>query len=225
MFPSLLTPLSLLVLSFTLFAFAADAQEPTLVRPKHPAVVDRDWPRIPLDRFILAKLEAKGTKPPTEADKQTLLRRATLDLTGEAPTPDELAAISADKAWNAYEKAVDRLLSSPRSTEWMVRRWMGLVGSDDTDHREWLRKAIADNMPLDRFVAEQADDSRWSPKIRERVLAISGIARSPSESARDAVRRQRAKMARTVADHCWRTLMKTDACNRPRASSTGWRAN
>jgi hypothetical protein len=215
MFTSLVTPMSLVILSLALFAFAADAEEPTLVRPKHPAVVDRDWPRIPLDHFVLATLEAKGTKPPAEADKVTLLRRASLDLTGEPPTADELVAIAADKSWNAYEKAVDRLLASPRSNEWMVRRWMGLVGSEDADYRAWLLKACIEKMPLDRFVAEQADGTRWSPKIRERVLALSGVAPTSGESMRDALHRQRAKMARTVADRCWRTLMKTETATEP----------
>jgi hypothetical protein len=215
MFSSLVTPTFLVVLSLVLFAFVAEAQEPALVRPKHPAVVDRDWPRIPLDYFVLAKLESKKTKPAAEADKQTLLRRAALDLTGEPPTPEELTAISADKSWNAYEKAVDRLLASPRSNAWMARRWMGLIGSDDADHRAWLQKAIADNMPLDRFVAEQADDTRWSPKIREHVLVLSGVERMPGESSRDALHRQRAKFARTFADRCWRTLMKTETATDP----------
>jgi hypothetical protein len=207
--------LSLAMLSLTLFACVADAQEAPLVRPKHPKVADRDWPRIPLDYFVLAKLEAKGTKAPAEADKETLLRRASLDLTGESPTAEELAAIGADKSWNAYEKAVDRLLASPRSNEWMTRRWMGLVGSDDSDHRAWLLKACADNMPLDRFVAVQADDIRWSPKIRERVLLVSGVERRSGESSRDALHRQRTTFARTFADRCWRTLMKTDAATDP----------
>ena len=211
MLSPLLTQMSLVVLSLVLFACVADAQEPALARPKHPAVVDRDWPRIPLDYFVLAKLEAKGTKPPAEADKRALLRRASLDLTGEAPTDAEVAAVAADKSWNAYEKAVDRLLASPRANDWMVRRWMGLVGSDDADYRTWLRKACADNMPFDRFIAEQTDGTRWSPKIRERVLALSGVALMPGESTGAALHRQRTKMARTIADRCWRTLMKTDA--------------
>ena len=215
MFSSLVTPMSLLVFSLALFACAVDAQEPPLARPKHPTVVDRDWPRIPLDFFVLAKLEANGTKPPAEADKSTLLRRASLDLTGEPPTPDELAAIAADKSWNAYEKAVDRLLASPHSNEWMVRRWMGLVGSDDADYRAWLLKACTEKMPFDRFVAEQTNDARWSPKVRERVLALAGVSPMSGESVRDALHRQRAKMARTVADRCWRTLMKTETATDP----------
>jgi Protein of unknown function (DUF1549) len=215
MFSSLFTPMSLVFLALTLFACVADAQEPPLARPKHPKVADRDWPRIPLDYFVLAKLEAKGTKPPAEADKETLLRRASLDLTGEAPTAEELAAIVADKSWNAYEKAVTRMLASPRSNEWMVRRWMGLIGSDDAEHRAWLLKACADNLPLDRFIAEQADAARWSPKIRERVLAVSGVERMPGESVRDALHRQRTQLGRTIADRAWRTLMKTGAATDP----------
>jgi Protein of unknown function (DUF1549) len=215
MLSPLLTQMSLILLSLALFACVADAQEPALARPKHPAVADRDWPRIPLDHFVLAKLEAKGTKPPKEADKETLLRRASLDLTGEAPADAEVADIAADKSWNAYEKAVDRLLASPHANEWMARRWMGLVGSDDADYRTWLRKAFADDMPLDRFLAEQTDGRRWSPQIRDKALALSGIAPMQGEAVRDALHRQRAKMARTFADRCWRTLMKTDVATDP----------
>ncbi len=215
MFPSLVTPISLVVLSLTLFACIGEAQEPALVRPKHPKVVDRDWPRIPLDHFVLANLEAKGMKPPAEADKISLLRRVSLDLTGESPSAEELAAIAADRSWNAYEKAVDRLLASAPCNEWMARRWMDSVGSDNAGHRAWLLKAVADNMPLDRFVAEQADDVRWPSKIRERVLALSGVERVPGESSRGAIHRQRAKFARTFADRCWRTLMKSETATDP----------
>jgi hypothetical protein len=70
-------------------------------------------------------------------------------------------------------------------------------------------------MPLDRFIAEQTDGTRWSPKIRERVLALSGVAPKSGESVRAAIHRQRAKMARTIADRCWRTLMNTDAATDP----------
>jgi hypothetical protein len=209
MLSSIVPPVSLAIMGLALIACVADAQEP-LVRPKHPKVADCDWPRIPLDYFVLAKLEAKGTKPPAEADKQTLLRRASLDLTGEAPTAEELAAIGADKAWNAYEKAVDRLLTSPRSNEWLTRRWIGVVGVDEDDYRTWVLKAWADNLPYDRFVAEQIDGARWSPKVRERVLALSGITRMPGESMRDVLHRQRSRFARTVADRAWRTLMKIE---------------
>jgi hypothetical protein len=212
MFSPLVTQMSLVALGLCMFACAADAQEPPLARPKHPKVADRDWPRIPLDYFVLAKLEAKGTKPPTEADKETLLRRASLDLTGEAPTAEESAAIAADKSWNAYEKAVTRLLATPRSNEWMLRRWMDLVGSDDAEHRVWLRKAIAENLPLDRFVEEQANDVRWSAKVRERILAVSGIELTSGKTTPDATQR---RLARTIADRSWRTLMKTDAATDP----------
>jgi len=78
-----------------------------------PAVKDASWSRTPIDRFVLAKLESKGLHPSPPADKVTLLRRATFDLIGLPPTPEEVAAFVADKSPNAYEKVIDRLLASP----------------------------------------------------------------------------------------------------------------
>src|SRR5262249_27906661 len=83
-------------------------------RPDIPAVKDTNWVRTPIDAFVLAKLEAKGLKPSSEADRRTLIRRLSFDLVGLPPTPDEVDAFLQDKAPDAYEKLVDRLLDSPR---------------------------------------------------------------------------------------------------------------
>ena len=99
---------------FCAAVFAVQADEPPIVRPKHPKVVDRDWPRIPLDHFVLAKLEAKGQKPPAEADKMTCFERASIDLTRRAADRRRARrALAGDKSANAYEKAIERLLSVP----------------------------------------------------------------------------------------------------------------
>lgn len=79
-----------------------------------PAVKQSEWPRQPLDRFVLARLEKEGLSPSPEADKSALLRRVSLDLTGLPPTPEEQSSFLADSSPNAYEKQVDRLLNSPR---------------------------------------------------------------------------------------------------------------
>jgi Protein of unknown function (DUF1549) len=212
MSPPVIVPMSLVGLVLCAAVFAAQTDEPTIVRPKHPKVADRDWPRIPLDHFVLAKLEAKGEKPPAEADKTTCLRRASLDLTGEPPTADELAAIAADKSPNAYDKAIERLLASPRCAEGMTKRWLELVGDDDADDRAWVVKAYAADMPYDRFIVEQ---STRSPRVRPRVLDVAGITARTGEPVRDAVDRQRTTLARAAAERCWRTLMKTDAAIDP----------
>src|SRR5580658_2196039 len=82
--------------------------------PAIPAVKEKSWAKTNIDHFVLAKLEAKGMKPVAPADRRTLIRRVTLDLTGLPPTPEEVEAFVNDKSANAYEKVVDRLLASPR---------------------------------------------------------------------------------------------------------------
>src|SRR2546421_7090435 len=90
------------------------------VRPPLPAVKDAPWVRNPIDTFVLAKLEREGLAPSPEAGRETLLRRASLDLTGLPPSIAEMDAFLTDKSENAYEKAVDRLLASPRYGERMA---------------------------------------------------------------------------------------------------------
>ena len=137
------------------------------VRPPVPAVHDARWPRSDLDRFVLARLEQAGFVPAPEADRATLLRRVTLDLTGLPPTPEELAAFLADAAPDAYERVVDRLLASPQHGERMAQWWLDLAryadtnGYDfDTDRqqwafRDWVVQAFAGDMPYDQFTIEQ----------------------------------------------------------------------
>lgn len=136
-------------------------------KSKLPVVKDKDWPRNAIDSFVLKKLEAAKRKPSAEADKATLLRRLTLDLTGLPPTTKELDAFVADKSDEAYEKAVDRLLASPHFGERMALTWLDAARYADTngfsidDHRdmwlwrEWVIDAYNKNMPYDQFVIEQ----------------------------------------------------------------------
>ena len=102
-------------------------------RPPLPAVKDSAWVRNPIDSFILSRLEREGLQPSPEADKRTLIRRVTLDLTGLPPTPAEVDAFLADSSSNAYEKVVDRLLASPRYAERMAFRWMEAARYGDTN--------------------------------------------------------------------------------------------
>jgi cytochrome c553 len=101
-------------------------------RPELPTVKDRKWPRNAIDYFTLARLEKENLKPNPEADKATLIRRATLDLTGLPPTIEEVDAFLADKSRDAYEKLVDRLLTSPHYGERMAQNWMDLARFADT---------------------------------------------------------------------------------------------
>jgi mono/diheme cytochrome c family protein len=136
-------------------------------RPAQPVVKDTAWAKEPIDRFILARIEAEGLKPSPAADKITLLRRVTFDLTGLPPTPAEIDAFVADKSPDAYEKVVDRLLESTRYGEHMTRYWLDSARYGDTHglhldnyrevwpYREWVIKAFNTNKPFDRFIVEQ----------------------------------------------------------------------
>jgi mono/diheme cytochrome c family protein len=136
-------------------------------RPLLPGVRSRDWPRNGIDHFILARLEREGLAPSPEADRTTLLRRVTLDLTGLPPTPAEVDAFLADASPDGYEKAVDRLLASPRYGEKMAARWLDAARYADTNGyqsdgerfmwrwRDWVIDALNANMPFDRFTVEQ----------------------------------------------------------------------
>ncbi|MDB6036713.1 MAG: Protein of unknown function (DUF1553)/Protein of unknown function (DUF1549)/Planctomycete [Verrucomicrobiales bacterium] len=136
-------------------------------RPALPEIKDKKWARNEIDQFVEAKLESQKLKPSTEADKTTLLRRVTFDLTGLPPTTEELDAFLADKKPKAYEKVVDRLLSSPRYGENMARYWMDASRYADSHGyhidsersmwkwRDWVINAFNKNLPFDQFTIDQ----------------------------------------------------------------------
>ena len=136
-------------------------------RPALPTVKDTKWAKNEIDSFVLAKLEKEKLKPAPEADKTTLVRRVTQDLTGLPPTPDEVDAFLADKSPAAYEKVVDRLLASPRYGEHEARYWLDAARYADSHgyhidsersmwkYREWVINAFNKNMPFDQFTTEQ----------------------------------------------------------------------
>ena len=101
-------------------------------RPALPPVAHGDWPKNPVDHFVLAALEARGLEPSPPASKRALIRRVTLDLTGLLPTPAEVDAFLADSSPDAYEKVVDRLLASPRYGEHRARYWLDYARYGDT---------------------------------------------------------------------------------------------
>lgn len=137
-------------------------------RQSLPVVRQSEWPRQPLDRFVIARLEEEGLSPSPEADKSALLRRVSLDLTGLPPTPEEQASFLADSSDNAYEKQVDRLLSSPHYGERWASMWLDLARYADTKgyekdmerpgvwtYRDWVIEAFNRNLPYDQFVITQ----------------------------------------------------------------------
>jgi len=137
------------------------------VRPELPTAKAKTWFRNSIDRFILAKLEALGLEPAPEADRRTLIRRLSLDLTGLPPAPASVEAFVNDKSRNAYEKLVDRLLASPHWGEHRAHYWLDAARFADThgihqdNHREmwpyrdWVIQAFNRNLPFNRFTIEQ----------------------------------------------------------------------
>jgi hypothetical protein len=137
------------------------------VRSEPPAVKNPAWPRNPIDRFVLARLETEGLSPSPEADRATLIRRLSLDLTGLPPDPREVDAFLADRDAGAYERLVDRLLASPHYGERMAWDWLdaaryadsnGYQGDNDRTMwpwRDWLVAALNGDMPFDRFTVWQ----------------------------------------------------------------------
>ncbi|HLO97475.1 MAG TPA: DUF1549 domain-containing protein [Fimbriimonas sp.] len=138
------------------------------VMPALPKVKAEKWAQNPLDRFVLAKLEEKGMKPAPVADRRTLIRRATFDLTGLPPTPAEIDAFVNDKEPNAFARLIDRLLASPAYGERWGRHWLdvaryadsngldeNLVFSNAWRYRDWVIDSINADKPIDRFIQEQ----------------------------------------------------------------------
>ncbi|MEC9091462.1 MAG: PSD1 and planctomycete cytochrome C domain-containing protein [Planctomycetota bacterium] len=135
--------------------------------PEIPAVENPKWPRNGLDFFILNRLEQEGLSPNRQADKATVLRRVTYDVTGFPPTLDELNACLADRSAAAYDKVVSRLLASSRYGEHMALGWMEASRYADTDGyqndrlrymwvwRDWLIKTLNENKPFNEFIIEQ----------------------------------------------------------------------
>jgi hypothetical protein len=148
-----------------------------------PAVKRTDWPRQPLDRFVLSRLEREGLSPSSEADRSALLRRVALDLTGLPPTPEQQASFLADPSPNAYEKQVDRLLASPHYGERWASMWLDLARYADTKgyekdaerrgvwpYRDWVIDAFNRNVPYDRFVITQlAGDLLPDPTFEDQI--------------------------------------------------------
>jgi len=137
------------------------------VRPALPKVRHAGWPRNPIDNFILARLEKEKLMPSEEADRVTLIRRVSLDLTGLPPTIEEVDAFVADKSEDAYGQLVDRLLASPHFGERWARVWLDLARYADSHgyekdpprsmwpYRDWVINAFNRNMPFDQFTIEQ----------------------------------------------------------------------
>mgnify|MGYP000548423151 CR=1 FL=1 len=155
-------------------------------RPPLPRVRTRGWVRHPIDAFVLARLEQAGMRPAPEADRYTLIRRVSLDLTGLPPTPEEVEAFVRDRRPDAYERVVDRLLASPHFGERWARMWLDLaryadsagLGSDPLrpnlwPYRDWVIAAFNRNLPYDQFTIEQIAGDLLPNPTEEQLVATA----------------------------------------------------
>ena len=144
------------------------------VTPKAPQVRDTAWVRNDIDRFVLAKLEAKGLHPAPEASKRTLVRRLYFDLIGLPPTPEEVKAFEDNSSPNAYSELVEKLLADPRYGERWGRHWLDLARYADTNgyeedtelthawrYRDYVVNAFNSDKPYDKFIMEQLAGDEW----------------------------------------------------------------
>jgi hypothetical protein len=165
-----------------------------LAKAAAPPVQDAAWPKTDIDRFVLARLEREGVKPVATADKRTLLRRATLGLTGVPPTTEEIDAFLADSSTDAFTKVVDRLLASPQYGETWARMWLDVAryGEDDYRsldpmgrgynpylnaylYRDWVIRAFNEDLPYDQFVIAQLAADKLDDSARVRHLPALGF--------------------------------------------------
>jgi mono/diheme cytochrome c family protein len=162
--------------------------------PQPPQVKDASWARTDIDRFVLARLEREGLAPVRAADRATLIRRATLDLIGVPPTPEETEAFANDTSPDAFAKVVDRLLASPHYGETWGRIWLDVAryGEDDYRsldpkqrgfnpylnaylYRDWVIGAFNDDLPYDRFAKAQLAGDLLDEAARVRTLPALGF--------------------------------------------------
>jgi len=175
-----------------------------LQTPATPASKRADWVRTPIDAFILAKLEQAGLAPSPDADRAAFIRRATLDVWGVIPTPEDVARFVNDDAADAYEKLADRLLASPHYGERQARRWLDLARYADSAgfqgdetrgnfyrYRDYVINAFNSDKPFSRFIREQIAGDELAPGDQEALTATGFLAAFPENvNARDLVLRK-----------------------------------
>lgn len=159
------------------------------VAAEPPQTADQAWPRTPVDRFVLARLEKENLLPSAMADRLGIARRLWLDLTGLPPTPEEADAFAADTAPDAIERLVDRLLASSHYGERWARKWMDLARYSDTNGfekdryrsiwpwRDWVISALNADMPFDQFTVEQLAGDLL-PGATEQQITATGFHRN-----------------------------------------------
>ncbi len=163
-----------------------------LVQPPIPLITDVTWVRTPVDAFILAKLNEQNFTPNPLADRRTLIRRVSFDLTGLPPTPEEVSAFIADASPDAYEKLVDRLLASPAYGERWARHWLDVAHYGESHgfgmdrprpnawpYRDYVIRSFNEDKPYARFVEEQVAGDVLYPDDPQATVALGFIAAGP----------------------------------------------
>ncbi len=167
-----------------------------IIKPETPNVRDAAWVRSPIDTFVLAKLEARGLKPAPLVDRNTLIRRATFDLIGLPPTPDEITAFVNDTSPNAFARVVDRLLASPHYGERWGRHWLDVARYADSNgldenvafgnawrYRDYVVRAFNEDLPYDQFIVEQLAgdllESKDTESRHRRLIATGFLSLGP----------------------------------------------
>ncbi len=202
-----------------------------VVRPTVPKITGAENPGVnPIDAFIQARLAQDGLKPSPEADRRILIRRVTLDLTGLAPKPDEIAAFVADNSPDAYERLVDRLLASPAYAEKRAVRWLDAVRYADTagyhgdverpawPYRDYVLRAFRDDKPFDVFTREQiAGDLLPNATVEQKVAsAYNRMGRTSAEGGlqpKEYLAKYGAERVRTVSTNWLGTTMGCSECH------------
>jgi len=191
------------------------------IKPQPPAVDEAtNWGRNPIDAFILAKLKKEGLKPSPEADKATLIRRVTLDLTGLLPTPSEVRAFENDKSPQAYERLVDELLTRPAYGEHRARYWLDYARYADTygihldnsrdiwPYRDYVIRSFNSNKPFDQFAMEQIAGDLMPAKNLDPLIASGYVRLGVSSNEGGAIPEElRANIARERAEAYGATFM------------------
>lgn len=155
-------------------------------RPSLPKNIPAEWRANPIDSFVFANLKNAGLKPAPALDRAALYRRLHYVVTGLPPTPESVATFAADKSSNAYEKAVDELLARPQFGERWARHWLDLVRFAETNsfendrpkpgawrYRDWVIKALNEDMPYDQFLTEQLAGDELEPRTTARTIATA----------------------------------------------------
>jgi hypothetical protein len=154
------------------------------VAPSFTLASEQSWAKSPVDAFVLARMKKESLNPAPEADRATLIRRITLDLTGLPPTPAEVTQFLKDRSPKAWEKVVERLLASPHYGERWGRHWLDIVRYADSDgyeydanrpdawrYRDYVIRAFNNDKPYDRFVQEQLAGDEIAPQEDETLIA------------------------------------------------------